>query len=979
MDPKRERTPPRASRDRKGSSVGRNERPRRVSPHRSPPRRVSPRRSSPRREIVHRNRSPVKEKKREYICKVQQFCLIEAERDYLSINKRYPRLSISPEFSKVVLKWPNENLHLSLRTPVSFEHDFTEDGKSEEAVLASSDDLLKSTNVIWNAKVILMSGISSDALKELCSDKSSDERLIHFNNILRFAVLKKDHSFMAIGGRWKETLDGGNPSFDASSLIQTARRCVKDIVQLDLQNCQHWNPFIEIHYNRIGHDGLSSYKEVTVLFMPDLSECLPTIDNWQSQWLAHRQEIAEREQRHTSKKEKRLNEKESTEGKASTPSKIGKVDEYSSKDVQIGKLDAAKDVAGDLKMNENESKGKVPQQDKNVSKEKCNEAVFGDVTSDNKETFDVGPVQQGEGKKSVKKKVIRKVVKGSVSDSKATATTDEPIANKDDKLDQKDVEKKEKGPEDLQETESPELAKVKTFVRKRIVRKIVSSKPSQKEDNTDAEKKPEKHEEIEIQGDKVVNNKEVEVDAVQQTSGIKGKKRIIRRVIKKKVPANVEKSGIDLVQDGEKVEGVSSLQTTIKEEDLPVAKQEDLAESCLPEYKIKDEAETSVTVMDKTNETKSEDTKDDKNVKRQDDKISKSEKNNLSNSNELANSKRKDTNKDLHDAKGEHSLHEREKTGKDAKNESKQKSNKEVKEKGRSDEPPLYPGLLLKTKRKKESKIRSMSLSLGGLLEYNDKDIEESTFELSLFAESFNEMLQYQMGCRLLSFLEAKEEKSEQDDAEKSSSKRPRVTDKPLTEKEPLQQETENTSDQNQDESTAKDGKPAKADKSEVGKVSDNEIYEEEEELEEMFEEDDEMEDAAPAIEEVSEDKTEISDKRGNESVASTKDGKNIEISSEKIESESEKKEIASEKMENPSEKVADEPVKDEKLDIGSKDDKQPSTDKSASVKDEVIDMELLQAFRYFDYNKVGYIKLDDLRCILHDLGKFLSHRDVKV
>ncbi|KAG0497308.1 hypothetical protein HPP92_001999 [Vanilla planifolia] len=83
--------------------------------------------------------------------------------------------------------------------------------------------------------------------------------------------------------------------------------------------------------------------------------------------------------------------------------------------------------------------------------------------------------------------------------------------------------------------------------------------------------------------------------------------------------------------------------------------------------------------------------------------------------------------------------------------------------------------------------------------------------------------------------------------------------------------------------------------------------------------------------------------------------------------------------MENPSEKVADEPVKDEKLDIGSKDDKQPSTDKSASVKDEVIDMELLQAFRYFDYNKVGYMKLDDLRCILHNLGKFLSHRDVKV
>ncbi|XP_058098240.1 protein SHORT ROOT IN SALT MEDIUM 1-like isoform X2 [Magnolia sinica] len=32
--------------------------------------------------------------------------------------------------------------------------------------------------------------------------------------------------------------------------------------------------------------------------------------------------------------------------------------------------------------------------------------------------------------------------------------------------------------------------------------------------------------------------------------------------------------------------------------------------------------------------------------------------------------------------------------------------------------------------------------------------LEESTFELSLFAESTFEMLQYQMGCRLLAFLE---------------------------------------------------------------------------------------------------------------------------------------------------------------------------------------------------------------------------------
>lgn len=71
-----------------------------------------------------------------------------------------------------------------------------------------------------------MSGISSDALNELCLDKSADERIIHFNNILKFAILRKDRAFMAIGGPWNATVDGGDPSVDDSSLIQTAIRWI---------------------------------------------------------------------------------------------------------------------------------------------------------------------------------------------------------------------------------------------------------------------------------------------------------------------------------------------------------------------------------------------------------------------------------------------------------------------------------------------------------------------------------------------------------------------------------------------------------------------------------------------------------------------------------------------------------------------------------------------------------------------------------
>lgn len=117
-----------------------------------------------------------------------------------------------------------------------------------------------------------MSGISKNALEELSSERSSDDRIPHFCNILRFAILKKDRSFMAIGGPWQSS-DGGDPSVDDAALVRTALRfvlcalCVcmrerklllcltcafficryaKDVTQLDLQNCHHWNRFLEV-------------------------------------------------------------------------------------------------------------------------------------------------------------------------------------------------------------------------------------------------------------------------------------------------------------------------------------------------------------------------------------------------------------------------------------------------------------------------------------------------------------------------------------------------------------------------------------------------------------------------------------------------------------------------------------------------------------------------------------------------------------
>lgn len=79
--------------------------------------------------------------------------------------------------------------------------------------------------IISLVQMILMSGLSRNALEDLSSDKSPDDRIPHICNMLRFAVLRKERSFMAIGGPW-DVSDGGDPSVDKSCLAQTVLRFV---------------------------------------------------------------------------------------------------------------------------------------------------------------------------------------------------------------------------------------------------------------------------------------------------------------------------------------------------------------------------------------------------------------------------------------------------------------------------------------------------------------------------------------------------------------------------------------------------------------------------------------------------------------------------------------------------------------------------------------------------------------------------------
>lgn len=73
--------------------------------------------------------------------------------------------------------------------------------------------------------MILMSGLSNNALEELSSERNYEDRIPHLCNMLRFAFLKDGSSFMAIGGSW-DTIDGNDPSVDKSTLVQTVSRFI---------------------------------------------------------------------------------------------------------------------------------------------------------------------------------------------------------------------------------------------------------------------------------------------------------------------------------------------------------------------------------------------------------------------------------------------------------------------------------------------------------------------------------------------------------------------------------------------------------------------------------------------------------------------------------------------------------------------------------------------------------------------------------
>ncbi|KAL1550593.1 protein SHORT ROOT IN SALT MEDIUM 1-like [Salvia divinorum] len=729
-------------------------------------------------------------------------------------------------------------------------------------------------------------------------------------------------------------------------------RYAKDVANLDLSNCQRWNRFLEIHYERVGKDGFSSHREVTVLYVPDISDCLPSIESWCDQWISHKKAVAERDRQLNLKNEKSgqkddvAKDKKKAELVKTSTAKVGKKEEPSStgnagydnpkvKDTQKPK---AEEKLDSQEVKEKEIKKPVENTDAIGSTEdgKNVKTDMVEGTSD----------QKAVGAKTGKKKIIKRIIKKKVATKKQI--TEDPT-KQNDVPDKEDVGGKSiisdvDGKKDGLSSDPPAI---KTFIRKKIVKKATGTE-LEKNEGTNPEVKT-VNESVGVEDKTMVKSEAGSSEVIEQSGKKKTvKRKVIKRVLKKKaVPC-----------DANNKVGEDDTIKVIQPEQIKGEQDEKANENQKNEVITTDDNSPSIkpTVSSEKQEQQVE---------------KKGDSENLSPSTVDATSIHQKASQSDNATKsnGKKAQKDDKKRKKIERKESNSKANKVVKEKWKTDELPRYPGVILQTKGSTDSKLRSVSLSLNSLLDYSNKDLEESNFELSVFAESFYEMLQYEMGCRLWTFLQKlrvkfvvkrkqgkreRQEISKNENQEGSSSKRAKTIIKDAEDIKPIKIE-------GKDDACQEDSNIVKEEATATQKVVDPKIEAEieEEDPEEDPEEDAEMPDAShhqvPPEEARPLFKLPEAEKIGSDVVGDT----------DRIEQN---------KTQETAEQTPETPINH---DINNK-TKVAKVESETKPTKGAVDKELLQAFRFFDRNRVGHIRVEDLRVIIHNLGKFLSNRDVK-
>eukprot|EP00898_Chlorokybus_atmophyticus_P007829 jgi/Chlat1/8047/Chrsp73S00601 len=326
-------------RDRSHRSPSRDTYSRRSPSREANPRSPSPRKTESSRQETERRRSPPLP---DYDVKPPTHSFVTEERDVLELSQRYRELYVVPDFSKVVAcgMAPTALQRIPLNHPVNFKMELVDFSKgnisSRQAVQHSelvqvmfflpvgtegdatltkveandgnpaqkveSMDAVANANLfgtstnsatvatVWNVKVMLLTGVSNEALASISQEPAPGGSPLHIGGLLRFLTVrfepldpsdskaKRNPVIGAIGGSWSAELDGGDPATEQSALVRTAIRTTKDQTQIDLSGCRTWLRFLDIHYHRAKHN------EVTVIFVPDVWTLMPSVEEWPLVW-----------------------------------------------------------------------------------------------------------------------------------------------------------------------------------------------------------------------------------------------------------------------------------------------------------------------------------------------------------------------------------------------------------------------------------------------------------------------------------------------------------------------------------------------------------------------------------------------------------------------------------------------------------------------------------------------------------------------
>ncbi|KAM6956273.1 cell division cycle and apoptosis regulator protein 1-like [Aplochiton taeniatus] len=233
----------------------------------------------------------------------------------------------------------------------------------------------------------------------------------------------------------------------------------------------------------------------------------------------------------------------------------------------------------------------------------------------------------------------------------------------------------------------------------------------------------------------------------------------------------------------------------------------------------------------------------------------------------------------------------------------------------------------------KNGKFDCSVMSLSVLLDYRLEDNKEHSFEVSLFAELFNEMLQRDFGYRIYKALAVLPTKDEKKEKEKKPKKE--------AEKKETEKEIKKEKDMDNGEPTAKKAK----------EVEDNE---------------EEKEEGKTLKKEESHDDEEIEDESSNTNVEEY----------DPMEAE--------EADDDDDDDKDDEDSNSSKLRDNRKEDRKSSKERSSKDKEKdkkqmvTYNKDLLMAFVYFDQSHCGYLFERDLEEIMFTLGLHLSRAQVK-